>query len=300
MAQVNVAQSRPQDWVYLSEGGSTIVFSYTGPFHPNFTGKILRLRKISLKEASHHRTIDEEDDDPVIAFQKTVITALVPSNFLPDLDIVLLDTEWLIALEVLRNRDRPPERRENDQIDRTRQKGILATDLIGGADILAIEIKVQSESPYTDDSMITDHQITQPKWGFMPNSAHLSRETAEIKTSTCRFCMHTRFKFKDGGLPTQYCPLDFYSTDEARTSKAFRDLWNGWVQSNGTLNNMRIFVSGKMIKPSEVRTVTFGIPFRFTFILGSHSLLSLNFCQQRQRSTKHSRLRCSRLFGPLY
>lgn len=141
MARVNVAQSCPQDWAYLSEGGSTIVFSYTGPFHPNFTGKVLRLRKASLKEASHDRTIDEEDD-AVIAFQNTVISALVPSKFLPDLDVVLLDANWLAALEVLRDGDRPAERRAKDQIDKARQKGILATDLIGGEDILAIEIKV--------------------------------------------------------------------------------------------------------------------------------------------------------------
>ncbi|KAG6376301.1 inositol-pentakisphosphate 2-kinase [Boletus reticuloceps] len=230
MTPVNVAQSRPQDWVYLSEGGSTIVFSYTGPVHPDFTAKILRLRKTSLNVASHDTTIDAEDD-PVIAFQNTVIAALVPSKFLPDLEVVLLDATWLAALEALRDSDRPAERRAKDQIDKARQKGILATDLIGGADILAIEIK--------------------PKWGFLPNSAHLSQETAEIKTSTCRFCMHTRFKFKDD-VATQYCPLDLYSNDEARVRRAIRDLWGGWVQSNGSLNNMRVFVSGKMIRPSEL------------------------------------------------
>ncbi|KAF8447781.1 inositol-pentakisphosphate 2-kinase, partial [Boletus edulis BED1] len=229
MTPVNVAlQSRPQDWVYVSEGGSTIVFSYTGPVHPDFTGKILRLRKTSLNVAS---TIDAEDD-PVIAFQNTVIAALVPSQFLPDLEVILLDAAWLAALEALRDGDRPAERRAKDQIDKARQKGILATDLIGGADILAIEIK--------------------PKWGFLPNSAHLSQETAEIKTSTCRFCMHTRFKFKDGDVSTRYCPLDLFSKDDARVRRAIRDLWGGWVQSNGSLNNMRLFVSGKMIRPSEL------------------------------------------------
>ncbi|KAF8559733.1 hypothetical protein OG21DRAFT_1430813 [Imleria badia] len=244
MARVNVAQSRPQDWAYLAEGGSTVVFSYTGPVHPSFTGKILRLRKTSLNAVSHDTTIDEEDD-PVITFQNTVIAALVPSRFLPDLEVVLLDATWLAALEALRDGDRPAERRANGQIDKARQKGILATDLIGGADILAIEIK--------------------PKWGFLPNSAHLSQETAEIKTSTCRFCMHTRFKFKDGDLPTQFCPLDLYSKDEARIRKAIRDLWNGWLQSDGTLNNMRVFVSGKMIRPSEVRTVAIDFSIHIHF-----------------------------------
>lgn len=161
MARANVALlSRPQDWAYLSEGGSTIVFSYTGPFHPNFTGKVLRLRKTLLNVASAHDTIINEEDDPVIAFQNTVIAALVPSTFLPDLEVVLLGAEWLVALEALRNDDRPADRRAKDQIDKARQKGILATDLIGGADVLAVEIKVQSELLYTGDSIITDHELS--------------------------------------------------------------------------------------------------------------------------------------------
>lgn len=76
--------------------------------------------------------------------------------------------------------------------------------------------------------------------------------------------MHTHFKFKTGDVPTQYCPLDLYSKDEARMRKAIRDLWNGWMQSDGTLNNMKVFVSGKMVRPSEVRVIVIGIPFQFT------------------------------------
>ncbi|KAN0077133.1 Inositol-pentakisphosphate 2-kinase domain containing protein [Tylopilus felleus] len=224
----NVAQTRPQDWAYLAEGGSTVVFSYAGPAHPHFTGKILRLRKTST---SRH-TGDEGDD--TVAFQNTVIAALVPSQFLPDLESVHLDATWLATLEALQSGDRPPQWRAKDQIDKTRQKGILATDLVRGQDVLAIEIK--------------------PKWGFLPNTAHLSQETAEVKTSTCRFCMHAHFKFKDGDVPTQYCPLDLYSQDESRMRKAIRDLWDGWVQSNGALNNMKVFMSGKTINPSEARS----------------------------------------------
>ncbi|KAG9318637.1 inositol-pentakisphosphate 2-kinase [Chiua virens] len=232
MARVNVAQTRPQDWAYLSEGGSTVVFSYTGSPNPHFTGKVLRLRKTLLNspEVSDDKTIEEEDD-PVITFQNTVMAALLPSKFLPDLEIVLLDADWLEALDALHNDQRPVERRAKDRIDKSRQKGILATDLIGGADILAIEIK--------------------PKWGFMPNPAHLSYETMEIKTSTCRFCMHTRYRLTAGNVPTRYCPLDLYSKDETRMRKAIHDLWDGWVQSGGTLNNMKVFVSGEMIRPSE-------------------------------------------------
>lgn len=112
--------------------------------------------------------------------------------------------------------------------------------------------------------------------------------------------MHTRFRFKDGDAPIQYCPLDLYSKDEARVRKAIRDLWDGWVKSDGALNNMRIFVSGKMIRPSEVRAVAIDALFRFIFTFGSHILLSGDFCQQGQRFTKHLPPPYSRFCEPLH
>ena len=160
MTRVHVTESRPDDWAYLSEGGSSIVFSYTGPVHPDFTGKVLRLRKTSLSAASDSVGTTDEKDDPVIAFQNSVVAALVPSTYLPDLEVVLLDAQWLATLEALRHGDRPTERRVKDQIDRTRQKGILATDLIGDPDILAIEIKVWSELLYKEDIIINHHSLS--------------------------------------------------------------------------------------------------------------------------------------------
>jgi inositol-pentakisphosphate 2-kinase len=86
-------------------------------------------------------TNTEQPDDPMIAFQENIISKLVPSEFLPSLVVVMLDEDWLRSLVVLRDGDRPAERRQTDQIDVRRNKGVLATDLIGGTPI-AIEIKV--------------------------------------------------------------------------------------------------------------------------------------------------------------
>ncbi|KIJ69157.1 hypothetical protein HYDPIDRAFT_81118 [Hydnomerulius pinastri MD-312] len=226
-----VSVTKPEDWTYVSEGGATIVFSYTGS-QSHFVGKVLRLRKVPNSGATHNRNTDEEEpDDPMIAFQNTIISHLVPKKYLPEMEVVLLDTHWLERLQEVHDDDRPPARREKDKIDTGRSKGILATDLIGGANTLAVEIK--------------------PKWGFMPSPTHLSQDTAPVKTSTCRFCMHTRLRSPGGDVPTQYCPMDLYSGDEARIRKAIRDLWNAWVHSNGSLNNLRVFASGKMVKPSD-------------------------------------------------
>ncbi|KAI6109653.1 inositol-pentakisphosphate 2-kinase [Pisolithus sp. B1] len=231
VSRLHVADSRPEDWVYVSEGGATIVFSYRGTENPHFKGRVLRLRKVHLSDNSAVHSAEEEPDDPMIAFHRDVISYLVPQAFLPDLDVILLNESWLDALERLRDGDRPLERRKKDKIDKRRKKGILATDLVGGEGIVAVEIK--------------------PKWGFLPREHHLSQETVSIKTSTCRFCMHTYLRSQESPFPTDYCPMDLYSRNETRMVKAIHDLWDAWVRSDGSLNNFRIFVSGKVIKPSH-------------------------------------------------
>lgn len=230
-SRLQVADSRPEDWVYVSEGGATIVFSYRGTENPHFKGHVLRLRKVHLLDNSAVHIAEEEPDDPMIAFHRDVIAYLVPQAFLPDLDVILLNESWLDALERLRDGDRPLERRKKDKIDKLRKKGVLATDLVGGEGIVAVEIK--------------------PKWGFLPREHHLSRETVSTKASTCRFCMHTYLRSQEGSFPTDYCPMDLYSRNETRIAKAIHSLWDAWIRSDGSLNNFKIFVSGKVVKPSH-------------------------------------------------
>jgi len=135
-----ITETRPEDWAYVSEGGATIVFSYRGPHRAQFSGHVLRLRKL-VHGSSEDNTDAEQPDDPMVAFQENVISTLVPSEFLPRLVVVLLDGGWLTSLAELRDGDRPPERRQADRIDVRRKKGVLATDLVGGTPV-AIEIKV--------------------------------------------------------------------------------------------------------------------------------------------------------------
>lgn len=42
-----------------------------------------------------------------------------------------------------------------------------------------------------------------------------------------------------------YCPLDLFSGDKDRVTKAIHSLWNAWIDSNGTVNNLKLFVRGK-------------------------------------------------------
>ncbi|KAG9314780.1 hypothetical protein JVU11DRAFT_3863 [Chiua virens] len=58
------------------------------PSNPRFIGEAVRLRKTLLKEdsgGSHNKTTEEENDPVrVMTFQNTLITALLPSESLPD------------------------------------------------------------------------------------------------------------------------------------------------------------------------------------------------------------------------
>lgn len=92
----------------------------------------------------------------------------------------------------------------------------------------------------------------KPKWGFMPNPTHLSAATRKIKSYRCRFCLHSHYRLSKGKPSAHgYCPLDLYSGDEQRISRALRQLLKAWVESAGSINNLRVFVNGKTTDPAE-------------------------------------------------
>jgi inositol-pentakisphosphate 2-kinase len=66
--------------------------------------------------------------------------------------------------------------------------------------------------------------------------------------------MHSHLKSSSGALACPgYCPLDLFSGERARVTEAVHALWDAWLDSRGQVNNMRIFVHGKMVKPKGVR-----------------------------------------------
>ncbi|KAL1744337.1 inositol-pentakisphosphate 2-kinase [Schizophyllum fasciatum] len=256
--KADATETAPSDWKYVSEGGATIVFSYAGPPNPQFDGTVLRLRKCpapilhrvsSIQDAVVQEepapmnpqappspaviTVEEleEPDDPMIEYQARCMERLIPRVHLPRMESVRVERAWLERLRALKDAERPPERRAKDQIDVTRRKGVLATDLVGG-DTIAVEIK--------------------PKWAFLPSPSHLSDATRGVKTRTCRFCMHAHMKRMQGDTVSNgYCPLDLFSGNKARVRNAILTLWDAWVDSDATVNNLKIFVHGKMIHPKE-------------------------------------------------
>lgn len=129
--------TEPSHWKYVSEGGATVVFSYIGPSNPHFDGNVLRLRK-----ASGAAGLAEEEEDPIVEFQKRCTSKLIPPIHLPRLRSVSLKENWVQEMISLHDGFRPAERRSKGGIDAARSKGVLATDLVGG-DWVAVEIKVR-------------------------------------------------------------------------------------------------------------------------------------------------------------
>ena len=139
----DVRDTNPSNWKYLSEGGATVVFSYAGPPHSKFDGTVLRLRKIPATTVKRYTDSDNESesDDPAIEYQSKCIERLIPPQYLPRLETVVLDRSWLEAFVALHDSARPEKRREKGGINLERKKGVLATDLVCG-NWLAVEIKV--------------------------------------------------------------------------------------------------------------------------------------------------------------
>ena len=64
--------------------------------------------------------------------------------------------------------------------------------------------------------------------------------------------MHSHLKGKALSVAGGYCPLDLFSGSDARVRRALERLWEAWVASRGKVNNLRVFVDGKAVDPSDV------------------------------------------------
>jgi inositol-pentakisphosphate 2-kinase len=139
----SLSQTPPSEWKYISEGAATVVFSYNGPHHPILSGRVLRLRKAPREG---HDPRHSASDDNLVAFQRSVVSRLLDPSYLPDLQIIPLQADWVEALSINHESFRPQERRSTSVIDCSRQTGVLAPDLIGGLSC-AVEVKVIKHYP---------------------------------------------------------------------------------------------------------------------------------------------------------
>lgn len=135
----------PSDWSYVSEGGDTIVFSFTGnaAIHSNFQGKVLRLPKASrIHSISTKQNVPDENESTLL-FHQAIIERLIPLINLPQISAVHVDRTWLDAMADYHETYRPSARTTKDGIDVTRTRALIATDVVGRSG-LSVEIKVSS------------------------------------------------------------------------------------------------------------------------------------------------------------
>lgn len=226
-----LARTAPSDWVYLGEGGAHVVFRYRGS-EPSLQGRAMRLVKAT------------DSGTPGVALRHTwadeLLPQVVPERLLAQPKSTTVDETWTRAVVTPTELMRPAERRANSKplaeiVDYTRPAQLMddLTCGVEGEKVLAVEIK--------------------PKWGFLPQAQHLTPpESIPIKTRNCRYCLHQHYRGEsvDGGAI--FCPLDLYSTDRTRVRHALEGLWELWQTSNGTKNNLRVYVDGKRVLPSSV------------------------------------------------
>ena len=63
--------------------------------------------------------------------------------------------------------------------------------------------------------------------------------------------MHAHLKSARGeSVALGYCPLDLFSRDRERVTRALLTLWDVWIASGAAVNNLKVFVGGEKLAPT--------------------------------------------------
>jgi hypothetical protein len=140
-------ETSPEDWRYLNEGGANTVYAFRDASHPVLGDKVLRIPK-TVRDDDALDDSKKERRSAQLAFEGAVLPALISSQYLAGKQAVILPTEWLNRLEQQENDARPDHRTVHAQSMRTSEpvEAMLTKNLVGGKDIIAIEIKVRDTS----------------------------------------------------------------------------------------------------------------------------------------------------------
>ncbi|GAA5971563.1 hypothetical protein JCM11641_000643 [Rhodosporidiobolus odoratus] len=244
MALPPLSSTSPSSWRYTAEGGANLVLSFDGPSESPYSGRALRLRKRKKRTVKVGEQVNDEIDT---RFGTRVIEPILGSEQVVQQEKGSLARDWQEQLvrQMTEDHVRPLERELEDEVDLHAGEAVIVEDLVGGKDIIAVEIK--------------------PKWGFLPSANRLSPSTSGVKTSFCRFCMHRYAKRFTSSGPLSpadvsaaldehqkgYCPMDLYSTDAQRRERAVEALYAGWIDSQGEGNSLRFFLNGRRLSPAD-------------------------------------------------
>ena len=237
-----------RQWTYLAEGGKNLVLRYEGPQEPPFvhasgTRIALRLSKVS-RPIPESNNVEEEISalewrDSVLQPDLAGVGILPPLLRLQDDSPDHAQTrsflrEMAAKIEPMRSM----ERRRVSGLDETAKEGVFVTEDLSASmaarQTISFEIK--------------------PKCGFLPGpTVPLSDQTAEVKRKHSRYRMHRVLK-QSSSPPTLadfeqwYDPVDLYSGEQGRISKAAGALYNDWARGEG---NLRVFANGRRFEAAE-------------------------------------------------
>ncbi|KAI3717650.1 hypothetical protein L1987_69404 [Smallanthus sonchifolius] len=235
------------DWIYRGEGGLNIVLAYNGS-SPNFTGKVVRVRKLRKNEpvneeassalSGHERLVWKEVGELLSSSTKDianhmyaqhVVCPLLGSQHVDAGVRVLVTKEFL---ELLHNGvllHRPSWRVDDGRINTLLDSAILMSD--------------HSIFPHAvhEEEVCISVEI-KPKCGFLPTSRFIREENA-VKKRISRFRLHQILKFHQRKVPqiSEYDPLDMFSGSKGRIMKSVNDLFLT------PQNNFRVFLNGRLV-----------------------------------------------------
>ncbi|KAI3825493.1 hypothetical protein L1987_06983 [Smallanthus sonchifolius] len=235
------------DWIYRGEGGLNIVLAYNGS-SPNFTGKVVRVRKLRKNEpeneeassalSGHERLVWKEVGELLSASTKDIANHMYAQHVLcpllgsrhVDAGVRVLVTKEF--LELLHNGvllQRPSWRVDNGRINTLLDSAILMSD--------------HSIFPHAvhEEEVCISVEI-KPKCGFLPTSRFIREENA-VKKRISRFRLHQILKFHQRKVPqiSEYDPLDMFSGSKGRIMKSVKDLFLT------PQNNFRVFLNGRLV-----------------------------------------------------
>lgn len=195
---------------YRGEGNANLVVSLTG------SRTILRFPKSKFIDKSQHEKLET-----IARYVNDVIRPEL-LDYVDPVSVTTIDWQQLEAIRTLVNPYRPPNR--------------LAKDIFYPAALVLPDYSFLAEPGL---GPVLSVEI-KPKLGFLfpKNMVH---------PTLCNYCLKQYYKRHIGQVqsPSQYCPLDLYSGDEARMMQALTALLAS------PQNNLRIFKEGQLLHTED-------------------------------------------------
>ncbi|KYR01821.1 hypothetical protein DLAC_01834 [Tieghemostelium lacteum] len=254
-------------WKYKGEGACNVVLTYHGPNNSKLNGRVLRVKKTNVSSTTIGTLLNGNEDQvnkdiSDFKFVADKMSFILNSRYVYPGEIIRVTKEFLEQLDEHILNDRPKSRSKL-RIDTNITIAFLIQDLSMFRDVSIPGHHFQSPkenfspslSPSPSSSFTRDQIICieiKPKWGFLQSRSEFITNAKDVKSNTCRYCMHQYIKLQEGSISeiSNYCPLDLYcnsndnddnnSMNIDRKKKAIKELFYH------PQNNLKIYIDGEL------------------------------------------------------